>query len=227
MDLIKACESNDTEKARGLIMNNDTNLDIIDSYGRTALIWTILYDRYNTTVILKLIKTGHSKPEQVDDNGYTALIFACEDKMTEVALELIKTGHAKPEQINNCGNTALILACKYGMKEVALELIKTGHANLGHVDNDGDTALIYACQRNTMKEVALELIKTGKSNPDYIDNVGYTALSCACEKDMKDVAYELVLIGTFTINDLLFLKPEWVPYEWFIMKPVNVTEVDI
>ena len=35
MDLIEACESNDTEKALGLIMNNDTNLGIVDSHGRT------------------------------------------------------------------------------------------------------------------------------------------------------------------------------------------------
>ena len=47
------------------------------------------------------------------------------------------------------------------------------------------------------------------------------------EKDMKDVAYELVSIGTFTINDLLLLKPEWITAELFIMNPVDVTEVDI
>jgi len=44
---------------------------------------------------------------------------------------------------------------------------------------------------------------------------------------MKEVAFELVSIGIFTINDLMFLKPEWVSEELFIMKPVNVTEVDI
>ena len=49
----------------------------------------------------------------------------------------------------------------------------------------------------------------------------------ACEKGMKEVAYELVSIGTFTINDLLFLKQEWVPEELLIMKPVDVTKVDI
>ena len=35
MDLIKACISKDTEKALDLIMNNNTNLDIVDSHGRT------------------------------------------------------------------------------------------------------------------------------------------------------------------------------------------------
>ena len=112
------------------------------------------------------------------------------------------------------------------MKEVALELIKTGHVNLEHVDNFGRTALTRTCQ-NKMKEVALELIKTGHANPKHVVNTGHTALILACNHGMKEVVYELVLIGAFTINDLMSLKPEWVPEELFIMNPVDVTEVDI
>jgi len=44
---------------------------------------------------------------------------------------------------------------------------------------------------------------------------------------MKEVANELVSISTFTINDIMLLKPEWIPEELFIMHPVDVTEVDI
>ena len=60
MDLIKACISKDTEKALDLIMNN-TNLDIVDSYGRTALMWAC--NPCTEEVALELIKTGHAKPE--------------------------------------------------------------------------------------------------------------------------------------------------------------------
>ena len=112
------------------------------------------------------------------------------------------------------------------MEDVALELIKTGHAKPEQIENYGHTALILACE-NEMTEVALELIKTGKSNPDHISQDGKTAFSWACERGMKDVAYELISIGAFIISDLLFLKLEWVPEELFIMKPVDVTEVDI
>ena len=108
---------------------------------------------------------------------------------------------------------------------MALELIKTGKSKPEHIDKFGYTALIWAC-RNFMKEVVLELIKTGKTNPDYIAHEK-TVLSWACDNNMKEVAYELVSIGQFTINDLLFLKPEWVSEELFIMKSVDVTEVDI
>ena len=61
MDLIKACESNDTIKALGLIMNNSTNLDIVDAKRRTALSWAC--QNKMKEVALELIKTGHAKPE--------------------------------------------------------------------------------------------------------------------------------------------------------------------
>ena len=35
MDLVEACKCKDTEKALGLIMNNNTNLGIVDTHGRT------------------------------------------------------------------------------------------------------------------------------------------------------------------------------------------------
>ena len=68
-----------------------------------------------------------------------------------------------------------------------------------------------ACQ-NRMTEVALELIKTNL---------------IVCQNRMTEVANELVSISTFTINDIMLLKPEWVPEEFLIMNPVDVTEVDI
>ena len=41
-----------------------------------------------TEVALELIKTGYAKPEQVNQWGYTALSWACQNEMKEVANEL-------------------------------------------------------------------------------------------------------------------------------------------
>ena len=136
MDLIEACESNDTEKALGLIMNNSTNLDIVDANGKTVFSWAC--ENKMTEVALELIKAGH-----VDDYGNT-LILACYHGMTEVALELIKMNMPNFGQVDNYGYTALTWACCRKMKEVALELIKTGHAKPEHVDNDDNTALFFS-----------------------------------------------------------------------------------
>ena len=43
-------------------------------------------------VALELIKTGHAKPEHVDNNGDTALIWACQNEMKEVVYELVSIG---------------------------------------------------------------------------------------------------------------------------------------
>jgi len=216
MNLIDACIIKDTKKALDLIMNIKQRIIKDD-----VLLMPLIFELYK----VQLKMNNNTCLDIVDCVGRTALIYACRNKMKEVALELIKTGHANPEQVNKDGQTALILACQNQMTEVALELIKTGYANPEQVDY-GNTALILAC-KNKMTEVALELIKTGKSNPDNIAKDGNTAFSWICENNMKDVAYELVLIGTFTINDILFLKPKWVPEELLIVNPVDVTEVNI
>ena len=77
MDFINACKNYDTEKALGLIMNNITNLDIVDSNGITFLSWACVYGMKE--VALELIKTGHANPEQVNNFGNTALIWACQN----------------------------------------------------------------------------------------------------------------------------------------------------
>ena len=89
MDLINACKSKDTEKALDLIMNN-TNLDIVDSYGRTALMWACHYEMKE--VALELIKTGKSNPEHITKDEKTALSLACERYMKEVAYKLVQIG---------------------------------------------------------------------------------------------------------------------------------------
>ena len=61
MDLINACKSHNTKKALDLIMNNDTNVGIVDSFGCTALIWAC--QNKMKEVALELIKMEHAKPE--------------------------------------------------------------------------------------------------------------------------------------------------------------------
>ena len=61
MDLINACGSKDTEKALDLIMNNDTNVGIVDFFGCTSLFYAC--QNKMKEVALELIKTEHAKPE--------------------------------------------------------------------------------------------------------------------------------------------------------------------
>ena len=59
-----------------------------------------------TADALEIIKNGNFNPEYVDDNGNTALIYACQKDMPDVALALINTHKSKPEQVDINGQTA-------------------------------------------------------------------------------------------------------------------------
>ncbi len=118
---------------------------------------------------MKLIDTGVSHPGHINNNSNTALILACDNKLSIIASMLISTEESNPEHVNKNGNTALIWACHNGMSKVALALIATGKSNPGKINNYNKTALIWACENN-MSKVALALIATGESRPELVTN---------------------------------------------------------
>jgi hypothetical protein len=62
-----------------------------------------------------LIANGHSKPEQADSYGYTALIWACKNNLVDVAISLVSTGKSNHEQVDRNKKNALYYAKKYDM----------------------------------------------------------------------------------------------------------------
>ena len=192
--LINFIKNNDTINALDDIARGNSNPEIVDANGKTALIYACQLGMGMNDVALALIQTNNSKPEQVDNDGTTALIYACLWAMNDVALALIETRNSKPEQVDNMRYTALICACMLNMPVVALALIATGDSNPSQVDRRGRTALIYACQLQ-MPDVALALIETGDSNPTRIDTFNCTALIYACKMRMSAVALALIRTG--------------------------------
>jgi ankyrin repeat protein len=157
----------------------------------------INFIKNNDTInALALIETGDSHPEIPDDNGKTALIYACIKgiPMSDVALALIRTNNSNPDQVDADERTALIYACLWSMNDVALALIETRNSNPGYTDAGGYTALICACMVQ-MSDVALALIATGDSNPSQVNRSGSTALTKACALDMPAVALALIATG--------------------------------
>ena len=73
-------------------------------------------------VALALIQTGQTKPEQVNNKGNTALLYACIFNMSDVALALIQTGQSKPEHVNDNGKNALYFAKQNKMHLVVSKL---------------------------------------------------------------------------------------------------------
>lgn len=135
----------------------------------------------------------------VDNKGWTALHYACKNKMTTVALSLIDRGaDAKIIAPAENGYTALFRACVNNMNDVALALLDKSdvdaicsaqQADLKDKANTS-TALIECCAKK-MYDVALKILDV-----ENLKNVshanGVTALSWACYHNMRDVALKIM-----------------------------------
>ena len=92
------------------------------------------------------VKHGQSlcHVNQVNKSGYTALIWACCNKMETVALKILERQDINVNHVNKCEDTALIFVCKNEMETVALKLLEREDINFNQVNKDGKTALNYA-----------------------------------------------------------------------------------
>jgi hypothetical protein len=132
--------------------------------------------------------------DHVDNEGTTALMWACYNNIEKVSLELLKyPDKCKIDQIDDDGNTALIFACEKGADVVAIELLKYhNRCKLNQVDSEGNTALIWSCFNNK-SHIALELLKyPNKCNIDHVNIHDNTAFIWALRNEMFTVVVELL-----------------------------------
>jgi ankyrin repeat protein len=126
----------------------------------------------------------------VSIGGYTSLICACINEMSDIALKILDF-ECKPNQVNNAGYTALIYACRYEMSDVALKILNLdGNGKPDQVNGYGETALIWACE-NDMDCVALEILDF-ECSINQSNRFSDTALKCAQKNDMVDVVTKIL-----------------------------------
>jgi len=154
-----------------IIQQGDFNPYEVDKYGNNALMnASARYDSSDVALaLINTIKTGkykpESRPEQINNDGSTALILAIENQLPDVALALIKTGMFEVGHVDNEGNTALIYACMLQMTDVANELIKTGKSNPQQVTKSGITAYDIAVKNNMIDFVDIPNTYTNNLQP--------------------------------------------------------------
>ena len=192
-------KSNDSETAlmnayiRGnkelveLLINSGADANLIsnlkDNYGRAKLMEAS--EIRNKEAVELLIKSGVGVNE-VDDNGKSALMYACENHIIsssdiEVVKFLIDNG-ANVNLKSNDSETALMNAYIRGNKELVELLINSG-ADVNLIDfnlkdNYGRTKLMEASKIGNKE--AVELLINAGARVNEIDNDGNTALFYAC-----------------------------------------------
>ena len=125
-----------------------------------------------------------------DEDGSTALMWACVNEHTHVAIALVKHKDIKVKLMNNNDNTALHWASRQGMLAVVKELIAKD-ADVNKQNKSGNTALIWACEKNHA-DIALALLESKNIDVDLANYNGGTALHWASREGILAVVEELI-----------------------------------
>jgi ankyrin repeat protein len=110
-----------------------------DTYGRSALMLTVLDDHCNVTILL--LKYG-ARTEYRDEEGKTALMWAAAHGNL-ICLRALLLAHADVNAADKEGITALMMAASAGVREAVQELVEA-KANVNATDYTGLTVLGYA-----------------------------------------------------------------------------------
>jgi len=115
----------------------------------------------NTARALAIIRAGEADLNFKDDvTGFTPLIWASADGLTDVVAALLATKQVDVNAVNGWRSTALIDACQNSHEAVALALLDVPGINVNAKNGDGRTALAW-CSNGRMPAVRARLLALG------------------------------------------------------------------
>ena len=112
--LIYACESQNVEIVR-LLLTRNINLNLFNNIGDTALI--ISYKYNNLEIFNLLLRYSNINIDHQNNEGFNALIYACEKQDTEI-VRLLLEKNINIRLYNNDGDSALIITCRHNNLEI-------------------------------------------------------------------------------------------------------------
>jgi ankyrin repeat protein len=139
--LLTAIDRNDVETVSRLLREG-TDPDLVDSDGRTALMYSVTQGRDE---LVALLLQSKANPNAQDKNGFSALHFAAQDFRALAAKALLNAG-AQVDLKDRFGNTALWRAVFHsrGRGEIIEMLLKNGADRF--VKNNSDVSPIDLAQ---------------------------------------------------------------------------------
>ena len=168
-----------------LAIENGANVNYVDGYGKTALMYAC--EKQSYPIVKKLIDTGLVNASFQNDFGQTALMFAAKYFDNEVVLKtLVDKAAANINGRDNSGKSVLMYAVE-NKSVVALDFLLKRGANTNAVDvNQNDVMLWAVKQRN--KDAVRRLINVTSVSWDQVDSDGKDAFMIACEMGATNIA---------------------------------------
>jgi ankyrin repeat protein len=184
-EYLNAALSGDAATLKRLIDSQEVNLDVVDSYGHTALMNAAWKDR--TEAVKLLLQEGVSLDCRNQD-GQTAMDKAAYWGFTHILKLLVEAGSTIDIRNNN-GETPLHRAAMWGHVD-AVKLLLNAKANGNEFKNQRRYTPLHFAAKHGKPEVIRVLLE-GKCDPFRRDSCGRTPLELA-KRNKKQEVYRLL-----------------------------------
>jgi hypothetical protein len=184
-------------------INLETDINSTQN-GFSAILTATMLNQYE---ILKVLIDSGADIDSTDDEGWSALHWACNEDggHLNIVLLLINSGIDINHNDNN-GSNALLVATEFGHIKIIEYLIDNGiDVNTKNVSH-GATALMLATQNSNIK--AVELLINGGAKVDLLDNYGNKALFFAQHIQNREIYSGIVSILKHCEDDSLMYLDE-------------------
>jgi len=172
---------------------NNTNVNMQDKNGDTALIYAIEKKRLKT--INYLLQNG-ADPNKTDNNGRSSLTLAIEKQHIVILNCLLENG-ADPHHRDHKKTTTLMTAADQGNLIVFNQLLQK-QVDLIATDESGNSALMFAAQNGHLtiiKTIVTLLEFNAKSQINMQNAYGHTALYIAAQNGHDQIVNYLLQMG--------------------------------
>ncbi|MCH9755950.1 MAG: ankyrin repeat domain-containing protein [Gammaproteobacteria bacterium] len=149
-------------------------------------------ERNQIKEVSKLLKHKKCNPNQTNDNGLTALMFASQEEgHSDTVEKLLRDERVDPNLANIDGRTALMFASHQGHSDTVEKLLRDERVDPNLANVDGRTALMFASHEGH-SEAVKKLLKHKKCNPNQTSNNSFTALMFASQEGHSDAVEKLL-----------------------------------
>ena len=133
--------------------------------------------------IKSLQKQTHININYQDENGYTALHYACEEGNLKI-VETLLNANCNPNIKNNLNQTPIHLSTKRGYFDITKKLIESG-AKLDIEDSENNYPIHFICKNNYVE--LLKYILTKKPQINCKNKYGKTPRDLTTNSEIKNI----------------------------------------
>lgn len=167
----------------------DVSAGLTDSSGKTALMYTVEYDRIDIAHKLMAKEAGMQTKDVAPYPRYTALMMA----VTKRKLEFIKLlASVEAGRQNSNGETALMIAAKLNYIDAVHFLLNT---EAGTMTKDGQVALAFALEAGNLQIAELLAPKEALSTDDILPHDGKSCTELMQAAELNDIVQVYSLLN--------------------------------